>query len=79
MAVVLLEKLIVSQLFKTFPHILWNPKVHYRIHKFPPPVTNLGKIDLVHAPTSHFVKIHLNIILQTTPGFSSWSHSFRFV
>ena len=44
-----------------------NPKVHYRTHKRPPPVSILGQPNPVHIPTSHFLEILPNIMHSSTP------------
>jgi hypothetical protein len=45
------------------PHILWKLKVHYRIHKCPPPVPILSHISPVHNPTSqHRIQATMNDI-----------------
>ena len=60
------------------PRISWNPKVHYRTHKRPPPVPILGQPNPVHRPISNLLEIHPNIIHPTTPRSPQWSLSLQF-
>ena len=60
------------------PRISQNPKVHYRTHKRPPPVSILGQPNPVHIPTSHVIEIHPNVIHPSTPRSPQWSPSLRF-
>jgi hypothetical protein len=52
-------------------HIVWNPKVHYRIQNGPPPVPILSRINPVHAPHSAswrsilILSSHLSLCLQS--------------
>ena len=57
--------------------ILCNSKVHSRSYKYRPPAPILSQLDPLHTPTSHFLKIHLNIFLLSTPESTKCSFSVR--
>ena len=43
--------------FQEIPRISRSTKVHYRAHKFPPPVSIPGPPNLVHIRTSHLLNL----------------------
>ena len=60
------------------PQISRNPKVHYRTHKRPLPVSILGQPNPVHIPTSHLLEFRPNITHPSTPRSPQWFPSLRF-
>ena len=74
---VLLEKLTGFAANQEILRTLWNPKVHYRTHKLPPPAPIMSQPHPVPTAPSHF-KSHLNIILPSKSWSPQWPLSLRF-
>jgi hypothetical protein len=61
---VLLEKITGCLAAQECPSILWNPKVHCRVHMISLLFPILNQLNPVHITPSYFSEIHLNIITR---------------
>jgi len=57
--------------------LIWNPEVHYRVHKIPPLVPMLNQMSPVHIFPPYFSKTRSNAMLLFTIKLSKWSLLFR--
>jgi len=71
----IIEKLIVTKLFKKYP-FLWNPKFQYRVHKSPSLDRNLSQPNSVRPIDPYLPKVHLNVILSPMSRSFQWSLTF---
>jgi len=55
--------------------LLWNPKVHYRVHNISIPVQS--QMHPVHTFSPYFPNIHSNIIFPSAPRSNAWSLPLR--
>jgi hypothetical protein len=74
---VLLEKLTGPQPVNKFPFILWNPKIHYRIHKRPPAVPILNQINPVHS--HHPILLLKDQLLAAFAEFGKIDYYLRYI
>jgi hypothetical protein len=59
------------------PRLLWNPKLHYRVHKCPPLIHILSQMNPFCRCPPYFLKINSNIIFRSFPGSCEWSFPIR--
>ena len=67
-----------SSASQEIPRLVWNPKVHYHIHSFPPLVPVLCQINPFYCLKYIYLKSHFDITLPSEPSPFKWSLSFRF-
>jgi hypothetical protein len=66
-----------SSYIQDISRFLWNPQVHYRVHKSPPLAPALSQMRPVHTLPPYFPKTYTNIIFSSICSSSQWSLRLR--